>query len=58
MALPIPFFGMGASALLLGESLQPWKLSAAALGMAGLTVNVFSTRLTGQVGRLRSPHTP
>ncbi|HCY16132.1 MAG TPA: hypothetical protein DHV21_09180 [Curvibacter sp.] len=45
MALLIPFFGMGASALLLGEPLQTWKLGAAALVMAGLAVNVFSTRL-------------
>ncbi|WP_066704848.1 EamA family transporter [Curvibacter delicatus] len=41
MALLIPFFGMGASALLLGEPLQAWKLAAAALVMAGLAVNVL-----------------
>ena len=36
MALLVPVFGMGASALLLGESLQAWKLGAAALVMGGL----------------------
>ena len=41
MALLVPVFGMGASALLLGEPLQPWKLAAAALVMGGLAVNFF-----------------
>lgn len=40
MALLIPVFGMGSSALLLGEPLQAWKLGAAALVMAGLAINV------------------
>ncbi len=44
MALLIPVFGMGSSALLLGEPLQAWKLSAAALVMAGLAVNVLGGR--------------
>jgi O-acetylserine/cysteine efflux transporter len=46
MALLIPFFGMGASALLLGEPLQSWKLAAAALVMGGLAVNVLGGRRT------------
>ncbi len=41
MALLIPVFGMGASALLLGEPLQDWKLTAAALVLGGLAVNFF-----------------
>lgn len=41
LALLIPVFGMGASALLLAEPLQPWKLIAAGLVMAGLAVNLF-----------------
>lgn len=44
MALLIPFFGMGASALLLGEPLQAWKLGAAALVIGGLAVNVLGPR--------------
>ena len=43
-ALLIPFFGMGASALLLGEPLQAWKLAAAALVIAGLGLNVRAAR--------------
>ena len=41
MALLVPVFGMGASALLMDEPLQPWKLGAAALVMGGLAVNFF-----------------
>jgi len=44
MALLIPVFGMGASALWLGESLPAWKLVAAALVMTGLAVNFFLPR--------------
>ena len=41
MALLVPVFGMGASAILLGESLPAWKLSAAVLVLAGLAVNML-----------------
>jgi O-acetylserine/cysteine efflux transporter len=41
MALLVPVFGMGASALWLGESLAPWKLTAAALVLAGLAINLL-----------------
>jgi O-acetylserine/cysteine efflux transporter len=41
VALLVPVFGMGTSALLLGESLPPWKLGAAALVMGGLAVNLL-----------------
>ncbi len=41
MALLVPVFGMGASALWLSESLPAWKLAAAALVMAGLTLNLL-----------------
>lgn len=44
MALLVPVFGMGASALLLGEPLQAWKLGAAALVIGGLAVNVLGPR--------------
>ena len=41
LALLVPVFGLGASALLLGEPLQPWKLTAFALVMAGLALGVL-----------------
>jgi O-acetylserine/cysteine efflux transporter len=45
MALLVPVFGMGASALWLDEALPPWKLIAAALVMAGLALNLLWPRL-------------
>lgn len=45
MALLVPLFGMGASALWLGEGLPPWKLTAAALVMGGLALNLLWPRL-------------
>jgi len=44
MALLVPVFGMGASALLLAEALPAWKLGAAALVLAGLALNLLSHR--------------
>jgi O-acetylserine/cysteine efflux transporter len=49
-AMLVPIFGMGASALLLGEALPGWKLAAAALVMSGLALNMLwplATRLPG-----------
>ncbi len=37
-ALLVPVFGMGSSALLLGEPLPPWKLTAAAMVLAGIAM--------------------
>ena len=37
-ALLVPVFGMGSSALLLGEPLPPWKLTAAAMVLAGIAL--------------------
>jgi len=45
MALLVPVFGMGASALWLAEALPAWKLLAAALVMAGLAVNLLWPRV-------------
>jgi len=45
MALLVPVFGMGASALWLAEPLPAWKLTAAALVMGGLAVNLLWPRL-------------
>ena len=43
-ALGVPVFGMASSAVLLGEALPGWKLAAAALVIAGLTINVMAHR--------------
>ncbi|MFN3514279.1 MAG: EamA family transporter [Phenylobacterium sp.] len=45
MAMLVPVFGMGASAIFLAESLPGWKLAAAALVMSGLALNIFWPRL-------------
>jgi len=45
MALLVPVFGIGASALVLGEALPGWKLGAAALVLAGLGLNILWPRL-------------
>jgi O-acetylserine/cysteine efflux transporter len=50
MAMLVPVFGMGASALALGEALPFWKLAAAALVIGGLAINVLwplAVRLSG-----------
>lgn len=44
MALLVPVFGIGASALLLGEPLPTWKLTAAALVMLGLATGLLWPR--------------
>lgn len=49
-ALMVPVFGMGCSALILDEPLQPWKLIAAALVMAGLALNLIGPRIA-RMGR-------
>ncbi|MFN4177245.1 EamA family transporter [Phenylobacterium sp.] len=41
LSLLVPVFGMGASALLLGEPLAPWKLTAAVLVLGGLALNTL-----------------
>ncbi len=45
MALLVPVFGMGASALLLAEPFPLWKLVAALLVMAGLAISILGPRL-------------
>lgn len=45
MALLVPVFGMGGSALLLGEALPAWKLAAAALVLGGLALNLLWPRI-------------
>ena len=45
LSLLVPVFGMGASAMLLGEPLTNWKLTAAALVMGGLALNTLWPRI-------------
>ncbi|TXH87859.1 MAG: EamA family transporter [Rhodoferax sp.] len=45
MALLVPVFGMGGSALWLGEDLPPWKLGAAGLVLGGLALNLLWPRI-------------
>ena len=45
LTLLVPVFGMGASALLLAEPLETWKLLAATLVIGGLAVNLLGPRL-------------
>ena len=45
-ALLVPVFGMSASAWLLGEPLQGWKLLAAGLVIGGLALNLYAGRIT------------
>ena len=51
MAMLVPVFGMGASALWLGESLPDWKLLAAGLVMSGLALNIFWPALERRLAR-------
>ena len=51
MALLVPLFGMGASALLLGEAMPGWKLGACALVLGGLAVIIFWPRLHARWAR-------
>lgn len=48
MALLVPVFGIGASALLLGEPLPTWKLTAAALVMLGLATGLLWPRIVAR----------
>lgn len=47
MALLVPVFGLGASALLLGEALPLWKIAAFALVLGGLAFGMIWPRWKG-----------
>lgn len=53
-ALLVPVFGLGASALALGEPLQDWKLLAAGLIVAGLAINVVDPARIARAWRQES----
>jgi O-acetylserine/cysteine efflux transporter len=46
LALLVPVFGLGSSALVLGEPLQLWKITAFGLVMAGLALGILWPRLS------------
>jgi O-acetylserine/cysteine efflux transporter len=48
LSLLVPVFGMGASAMLLGEPLSAWKLTAAALVLGGLGLNTLWPRIAAR----------
>lgn len=54
MSLLVPVFGMAASSVWLGESLPAWKLTAAAVVMTGLALNLLWPRIAA----LRGARTP
>jgi O-acetylserine/cysteine efflux transporter len=43
-AMLVPIFGLGASALVLGEAMPGWKILAATLVVAGLAINMLAGR--------------
>ncbi len=51
LALMVPVFGMGASAMVLGEPLQDWKILAAALVMSGLAIGLLWPRIVARLTR-------
>ena len=51
MAMLVPVFGMGASAIFLHESLPSWKILAAGLVMSGLAINIFWPALERRFAR-------
>lgn len=50
-ALLVPVFGFSASAWLLGEPMQAWKLGAAALVIGGLAMNLYAGKLAALLSR-------
>jgi O-acetylserine/cysteine efflux transporter len=46
LSLLVPVFGMGASAIFLGEALTSWKITAAVLVLGGLALNTLWPALT------------
>ncbi len=53
LALLVPVFGMGASALWLGEAMPGWKIGAALLVLGGLALNLLWPRLRDGLAQRR-----
>lgn len=49
LALLVPVFGLGSSALLMGETLPVWKLTAFTLVMAGLALGILWPQLARRI---------
>jgi O-acetylserine/cysteine efflux transporter len=56
LSLLVPVFGFAASALILGEPLQAWKIGAGVLVLAGLAVNLFWGRRAGKFAPVPQEH--
>jgi O-acetylserine/cysteine efflux transporter len=54
-AMLVPVFGLGTSALVLGEPLQLWKIAAAVLVLSGLALNLLWTRLRAPIAAAANP---
>ena len=50
LALLIPVFGLGASAVFLGEPMPAWKMLATGLVMVGLALGMFWPRIAARLG--------
>jgi len=48
LSLLVPVFGMGASAVMLGEALTSWKITAAVLVLGGLALNTLWPRIAAR----------
>jgi len=57
MSLLVPVFGLAASAFWLGEPLQPWKLEATALILAGLLINLTWPKIEARLRTRPAPCT-
>ena len=51
-ALLVPVAGMLSGTLVLHEGMEPWKVTAGVLVLAGLALNQFAGRLRGWIGRI------
>jgi O-acetylserine/cysteine efflux transporter len=53
-ALLVPVAGMVSATLVLHEGMEPWKIVAGLLVLAGLALNQFAARLRGWMERMRA----
>jgi len=58
LTLLVPIFGMGASALVLGEPLESWKILAGLLVLSGLALNLFWARRKPKLVPVTEQSTP
>ena len=58
LSLLVPVFGMGASAIVLGEALTSWKITAAVLVLSGLAINSLWPMLERRRAAVAPPTAP